>query len=229
MIKRFKKDWAWVILFFSALIGILLMIIYTFVTKTEKLGHKNNEGIIMWFYFTFLSNVIGLIVSSIRVFENIKGIEHKKYNILRLMATTSLIVTFLVYWSYLFPGSLKTHGMEAFNFTKTLFVHALTPIMMVVVFFYSNFKLREAIKKSPWKESLFTSIYPLVWMIVAIIIYFALGGDKDSAIYSFLNFNKNPAWMFPAFFFGIGSLYFLTSLLLQVLENKIAIKQKNFI
>ena len=226
MIKRFKKDWSWVMLFFSALIGVLLMIIYTFVAKTEKLSHKNNEAIIVWFYFTFLSNVIGLIVSSIRVFENIKGIEHKKYNILRLMATTSLIVTFLVYWGYLFPGHLKDNDfkIEAFNFTKTLFVHALTPIMMVVVFFYSNFRLKEAIKKSPWKESLFTSIYPFVWMIVAIIIYFALGGGKNSAIYSFLNFNEKPAWMFPAFFFGIGSLYFFTSLLLQVLENKIAIK-----
>jgi len=223
MLQRLWKDWVWTLFFISSITGITLMITFIFVTPSNEFSHHNKERIILWFYFTFQSNVLGLIISVIRFIENIRGIEHKKYHILRLMATTSLVVTFIVYWAYLFPQNPYS---EPFNLIKTLFVHGFTPIMALTTFLYSNIKLKESIKSNPWKVSLFSSIYPAIWMLVAVIIYFSLGANSDSAIYSFLNFSHNAAWVFPVFFFGIGSLYFFTSVLLQVIENKIAIKQK---
>ena len=195
-------------------IGVLLMLIYElgFYKGTRD---SNDEKIITWFYFTFISNVIGVVFFWLKSFAIKERTKH--FQRFEILAVVNLTVTMLIFWSVLAPAN-KTWSYP-FATIQNLFIHLITPVLIIAIFLVDIFKNKETNSLNSLKSSLINLLMPLVWITIAIIIYFSLGADKDSAIYSFLDF-KNHALMAGIAIPGIAILYFGLTFGLMILKNK---------
>lgn len=204
----------WLPIMSLALIGIILMLVY-------ELGYYvgarvSDEKIIVWFYFTFISNVMGLILALFKTLNIFKS-ESKHFQRFEIMTTTNLTVTFLVFWAVLAPHN-KTWNVPLATI-QNIFVHLLTPVALITMFVLNATKGKQRTELSSLKTSLINLIMPLVWIIVAIIIYFSLGADEHSAIYSFLDF-KGHKVMAAIAIPGIALVYFGITFGLTYLQSR---------
>ena len=219
--SKSEKIFNW-FLFFSALIGLTIMFLEVFFKLTSTYRTPEYaEKIVFPFYFTFQSNVLGLAFGIIAVFGLIKN---KKWNYnIRIFAAVNLTLTFIVYWTVLLPTAGAPDGIV--SWFANMFIHCITPILTVICFVF--YVRRETIKFVTWKKSLLHILYPLVWFIIAIILYYAGGAKKDAyAIYGFLEFEQNAVWFSIMMVFAIGiSYYGLTYLAIWSLGKNFSKKE----
>lgn len=191
-----KKYLTWFILFCMSLFGVILSIVVTF-THWERYiengvkivrPHWKTE-IMYWFHFTFQSNMLAVIISSLVIFGKI-DIGNKHFQRAKTMMAVSLLVTCVIFWTLL-VHKLSTY--TTLGIVSTVFVHALTPTLAIFTFFFDGHKteIKTEDKAKPWVTMLLITIFPILWLICAIIIYYSLGADASSAIYNFLDFNRH--------------------------------------
>lgn len=162
-----------------------------------------NVHLSLFVYYTQDSNIFAFIISGIYVYYLLKEKEIPVWlNILKYIAVTSLMVTFLVVIFILAP-------MFGFNYVYFLFVganlyyHFLCPIIAFISFvFFEEYEIKG------YKENLlatsFTGIYAFIFIILNIL-------KIVDGPYPFLQIYKNPIYMSVLWFFLIvGGSFFLS-------------------
>lgn len=238
-IKSNPRKALWTALFAIALTGLVLMFLDCYLRSdidiTGRPGARRVEGwherLIFPFYFTFISNVFGLIVSFLRTFKLDKNV--KLLRRLEIFAAVNLVITLIVYWATLFP---KTAPDTALSWASNMFIHLITPVITVIAFVFQTKGNKHTHQyKALCKESAWHLIFPLAWLAVATILYFALGAavnydttkipDHNStkvgsgAIYFFLDYCVNAWWITLIYIVAIGGAYYGFTLLAMWLSN----------
>lgn len=218
-----KKYVAWLTLFIVSSIGIILMITstftnwehYTSIDDKRLMREHWKTSIIIWCYFTFQSNLIAVIASAIVIF---KGVELSSTHMQRFktMMAVNLLITCGIFWSLLVSELSEYNPL---GLTSTIMVHAITPMLAIFTYFFDGYKNKIEKKSTPLMSFLLIPIYPLTWLILGIIIYYSLGRNGSSAIYTFMFFDKN--WvMSVAVISGITIAYPSFVFLFQWIYNK---------
>ena len=222
-----KKYWKleyilWITLLIISAIS-LLSNIGTYVRGGDiKRDPKWMELVIVPLYFTQQSNFVAFILSFLICFKLINNKNLIKT--LSIFMFVNLTITLVIYWAVLFP-KMNSHDWLSWFRNSTL--HGLTPILAVVIFiirYVVNKVGEEEEKINIWKKSAIHLIYPILYLIFAIIFYFIIGGDKKDAIYSFLDIKTNPI-TFAIYVPSIALFYYLLTALSSFLTNPK--KQKN--
>lgn len=229
--KNNQRKILWSILFAIALTGIILMFLDCYLRSdadiTEREGARRvlgwHERFIFPFYFTFISNMFGLVVSFMRTFR--LDANKKLMRRLEVFMAVNLTITLIVYWATLFP---KTRPDTDLSWASNLFIHLLTPVLAVAVFVYQTRKNKETYAyKNIYVQSAWNLIFPFAWLAVAIAIYYGLASTvdydvaktKSGAIYFFLDFYKNSWTTAVIYVFGIGIAYYGFTLLSLWISN----------
>lgn len=221
--KPISKNIIWYSLLTIGLTGIIMMIVGTFVypsdlryinSKGEIIGQMWYSNLILWFYFTFISNVMGFLMALFWIFKLIKNERIQKF--WQNLATVNLTITLIVYWAALFPLGQPTN---VFNWFSNMFVHLVVPILAILAFIVENVLSKNNIQFHLWKTAGWSMLFPLGWLAIAVIIYVSLNCDTGAAIYPFLDFAHNPVWMSCLFLIGIGLAYFWITVLYIYLAN----------
>lgn len=208
----------WPLLLLVSSVGIALMWTQTFefFPREKAPGDRENwkQFLILPFYFTFLSNLCAFLASFFRCTEIIKNENFLRR--LEIFMAVNLTITMLVYWTMIFP---RNEINSPFSFTATFWIHVITPCLSLIVFFLHNHVYAERVSVKTWRNSIWHLIFPVVWLIVAISIYYILGGNKNDAIYKFLDFNHQAWWMSILVVSGIGIAYYLFTALYTKITN----------
>ena len=210
MLKKFsdKRFIIWFLLMLLTFFGLTLMLIVTYTNSGFKTGIKHRavwaENIITPLYFTFMSNLSAFIVSTLVVFGIIK-FESKHTQRLKVFMTVNLTVTCLIFWSAL---AFEIKNYSPLGVVTTTIVHAITPILAITVLIYEarTTSINKEQMASPVHSAVLLTVFPLLWLAMGIIVYYAMGADKDSAIYGFLDFKKS-IWISIGIIGGISMLY----------------------
>ena len=170
---------------------------------------KNVEYFI---YYTQDSNIFSLIVSIFYVYYLLKKKEIPKWlNILKYIAVTSLMVTFLVVVFILIP--MDNFNYQFFFFTgSNLYYHLLCPIIAFISFvFFEDYEIKS------FKETLlatsFTGIYAFLFIILNIL-------KIVDGPYPFLQVYKNGVYMSLIWFLLIVGGSFLLSKIIGRIKRK---------
>lgn len=177
----------WFILLIVSAVGLALMISSTYIDGSGSGRSYSMETTVLWIYFTFLSNLSAFIVALL-VITNKININNKHLQRAKTMMSVNLTVTAIIFWSVL---SWKLGNDTAFQIVATLAVHAVTPSLALFVYFYEAKNIVAIDRRDPIKTTLLNTLFPIAWLIMAIIFYYVNGANKDSAIYGFLNFKEN--------------------------------------
>ena len=216
--KKWIKN-SWGTLLVISIIGVILMATYNLGLyssqrlETDRAAWK--QSIIFFFYFTLWSNLSALIVSFIRTMKlkaNQKWLKQAE-----ILMGVNLTVTMLVYWAIIFPT--RTSHSD-FEMVSTVSVHVITPIFALWAMFVQNIKNTEVPKLHVGKVTLMNLVFPVVWLIIAIIIYYSLGSNEHAAIYKFLNFSEHKWYMSVAYVVGVGVTYAGLTALYTWITNK---------
>lgn len=209
----------WPLLFLISSIGIVLMWTQTFeFYPHEKLATDRanwKQFLILPFYFTFLSNFLAVLVSGYRSMGC--GWNEKFMRRAEIFMVVNLTITMGVYWSMIFPSA---NISSTFTFASTFWIHVVTPVASIIVFFLHNHNYSYKVKMKPIKTAIQNMVFPVLWLAVAITIYYSLGGTENDAIYKFLNFNNQAWYLSIAFVAGIGIVYFGFTWFYTKLTNK---------
>lgn len=221
-----KRQLAWITLFAVALIGIILMFIDCYGRPLSEINRGSDlvkypndkhwhEYLIFPFYFTFQSNMLAVIVPIIVFFELIK--KKKVLRRLQIFMAVNLLITMLVYWATLFPIHHPDNGI---SWTTNLLVHLIVPLLAIVAFFVQTLKNKETHAYSNiWKAASWNLLYPVVWLIIGLVIYFSLGMVHSAAIYHFMNIAHNPWYETIGYIIGVFGAYYLFTVLAIWLSN----------
>lgn len=208
----------WPLLLMISTMGIVLMWtqVFEFYPREKAIGDRENwkQFLILPFYFTFLSNFCAFLASFFRCTGIVKN--EKILRRLEIFMAVNLTITMLVYWTMIFP---KNEIHSSFSFTSTFWIHVITPCMSLIVFFVHNHYYPERIAVKTIHNSLWHLLFPIVWLIIAVSLYYILGGSKNDAIYKFLDFNNQAWWMSIIVVTGIGIAYFGFTTLYTKLTN----------
>ena len=217
--KKERNIW-WALLIVSLI--SLLSVIEIYISGGSAIRKpKWVELIIIPFYFTIQSNFLAFFISALVCFKIIKN--HQKLRILTTFMAVNLIVTFLVYWAFLFPLDPNT---DLFGWIRNITLHTLTPILAVAVFLYKYTQTNHNLPKRPLLlSSLLHLIYPAIYLISVIALYFILGADQEDAVYDFLKIKAYPI-AFVIYIFGIAIFYFGLTILFIYISNLPRIKKE---
>ncbi|NQZ29170.1 MAG: hypothetical protein HRT98_02185 [Mycoplasmatales bacterium] len=201
------------------------------------------------FYFTFQSNFLVMIYLYLRAFGVIKPKENKHHKMFQLITTLNITITMITYWTILAPFStIWTHGGVAgtFKIIVTFMVHLITPILMLVAFHKDKLQENEEGVVLSMKKIPLVLIYPIAWLIMAIVIYFVTKTEshysqviinkatgeyilvKDGgpivhsagvAVYFFLNFAGVPLWITLGACAAITILFIVFGFLFFAISN----------
>ena len=108
------------------------------ILETTKLG--------VFKFFTVDSNILMGITSLIFIILGIKNIEiSKNLYRLKLMATTSVALTFIVVFTYL--GPISKDGIISLLQNSNLFFHLIIPVLSIITFIIekTNLKIKDTI------------------------------------------------------------------------------------
>lgn len=205
-----KLNILWAVLFAISFISIVLMISSTYSTDDFGKGLITwKEYLKFWFHFTFISNLIVVITSFIVIYNKV-DFQSTWLQRLKILMIVNITLTGLVYWILL---SNRVCTMNSFQLITTIFAHALVPALSIFVFTYESLtttiEKQNKIKKT--NITLLNLLFPLVWIIIAIIIYYSLGGNLSAALYNFLDYNAH--WTKSLLIsFGITIIYPLMTL-----------------
>lgn len=178
----------WFSLLIISLIGIITMFISTYIYGSADRTYWK-EAFILFLYFTFISNIFAVVISSLVVFNKIPlGNKHIQRS--KVMMVVNLTITSIIFWAVL-SGKIASYGPVAM--TSTIIVHTITPTFAIFVFFYEGIKTKilDKDKISPKTTTIINVSMPFIWMVMATVVYLSLGMDKEAAIYSFLDFKGN--------------------------------------
>ena len=153
------------------------------VLESTKLG--------MFRFFTVQSNIFMGIVAllfAIKEYKLLKGnidkISNKMYT-LKLVATTSVALTFFVVFAYL--GRISEYGIVALLMNSNLFFHLIIPVFSILVFV-----ILERNKNISFKYTLFgmapTFLYELYY-VCNILVH--MENNKVSPVYDWYYFVQN--------------------------------------
>ena len=158
-----------------------------------ELALESNK-ISMFKFFTVDSNLLMGLVSLIFIFKEIKVLNGKEkeikkiYYILKLMAATSVGLTFFVVFAYL--GPITEYGIKSMITNSNLFFHLIIPVISIL-----NFILFEKTDKLKFKDIKYglvpTVIYSLFYLINVLI---HMEGGKVSTVYDWYWFVQNGVW-----------------------------------
>lgn len=219
-----RRQITWYILLIVSLIALIIMWLDTYLFDTNKrymdddgeiIGKKWYDELILPFYFTHISNVMGFLMAFNWVFLIIKNNHIRKR--FEILTVTNLMLTLLVYWTILLPfGPPQT----ALGWIDNLLVHLFVPLLGLFAFLNENFFIKNKIKFKTWKDSGYHMIFPIVWLIIAMIIYISLNFDSGAAIYPFLDVVNNPVWLSIIYFLAIGICYYFITWFFIKITNK---------
>lgn len=166
--------------------GFKFMHDYKLVLETTKIG--------MFKFFTVDSNLLMGLVSLIFIIEEIKVLNGKEkeikkiYYILKIMAATSVGLTFFVVFAYL--GPITEYGIKSMITNSNLFFHLIIPVISIL-----NFILFEKNDKLKFKDIKYglvpTIIYSLFYLINVLI---HMENSKVSTVYDWYWFVQNGVW-----------------------------------
>lgn len=189
--------------------------IYAYPSDTAR-DASWKEKLILPFYFTFLSNALAVFASSLRIFNYIKS-DYFKTRV-DIMMAANLFITCLVYWALLFPFRKPENVI---GWISNMIIHLTTPVLSIVVFVIYHRKLKENNDNlNHWKTGNWDMAFLLGWLIIAFIIYFAMGMNKSSAIYAFMNVANQKWYMSLIYLISIPSLYYFMHVLATYLTKK---------
>ena len=166
--------------------GFKFMPGYETTLESTKLG--------MLRFFTVQSNLfMGIIAFLFSVYEikllkgKIKDIPIKVY-LLKLMATTSVALTFFVVFVYL--GPISKGGIPSMLMNSNLFYHFLVPLFSII-----NYIFLEMTNKIKFKYT-FTALIPTVLygIYYFINIFMHIENGKVSVVYDWYWFLQNGVW-----------------------------------
>ena len=178
--------------------GFKFMSGYDIVLESTKLG--------MFRFFTVQSNVFMGIVALIFAIQEIKLLRGKIKKIapfmytLKLVATTSVALTFFVVFSYL--GPISKNGLVSLLMNANLFFHLLIPVFSML-----DFVLFERNKVIKFKYTLF-GILPIflyeIYYIINILTH--MENNMVSPIYDWYYFVQN----------GVHTMYIVAPMMLLI-------------
>lgn len=217
-----QEKYIWWFCFIFALAGVVLMILDCY-TRSDSQFRRDPawyEKVILPFYFTFISNVMGVLLPLVKV-SPLK--KYRKFvRNFEILTSVNLLATMIVYWSTLYTEhNVKTNIAWASNG----FVHTATPILIIAVTMLFVWLNKVKIEyKNVYVSTLTLLWFLFTWIVVALIVYFALGMNKDGAIYFFLDVAHNSWW--KSLLFGIFSpvVYYLLVLGFTILLNRLSKK-----
>ncbi|WP_029512794.1 MAGa3780 family membrane protein [Mycoplasmopsis iners] len=269
-IQKIKKDWKktqYINFSFVILMAILMIagILINWVVKTQdyiasinKLSVENQRELIKldllpklisnyWGYtstFTYLSNTFLILAFGFLTFLPKKSFAQK----MAFLATVYITITFVVFWTLIFPDSLKKGVYSIPNFIASVLIHFVNPAIGFGLLIL-NRKHVEISKKTIW-----LSFIPLIIFYLFALCSFLIGqstvqhlseANSENAnlynklhlqVYAFLNFAK------PLFYSGENKIVVvLLNILIVVVgliltpalglawKHSLKIKYQNFI
>lgn len=218
--KLSKVSW-WLVSLVS-FTGTLLMVLDCYTRNETQFWRDPNwyEKIILPFYFTFISNVMAVILSLDKLANLFKSKNFKRK--FEVLTAVNLTATLIVYWSTLYTKHNVTTNIA---WASNIFVHTLTPIFTVAAIYIHVWKNKEVqFSKNIWKSSLKNLLFLLAWTTIALIIYFSLDMNKSSAIYFFLDVVHNKWWETTLFIIFSPIIYYLFNLFFEWTRNVVSKK-----
>lgn len=166
--------------------GFKFMHAYETVLESTRIG--------MLRFFTVQSNLFMGIASLIFAIKEIKMLNGKiddipvKYYILKLMATTTVALTFLVVFAYL--GPISKDGIPSMLMNSNLFFHLLIPVTSIV-----NFVVFERTNKIKFKYTFFGLIPTILYEIYYLTnVLIHMENGIVSPQYDWYWFVQNGVW-----------------------------------
>lgn len=176
------------------------------------------EKVILPFYFTFISNVMAVLLPIVKLSPLSKN-KHLSRN-MEVLTSVNLLATMIVYWSTLYTEhNVKTNIAWASN----AFVHTATPVLLITVVLVLAWVDREPhVYKNIFTSSAKRLWFLFAWIMLALIVYFSLGMTKDGAIYFFLDVAHIKWWETVLFAVFSPIVYYIFVLGFTWLINKLS-------
>lgn len=241
MITKFKKNWKnqksfkmWFLLLIWSFIGLFLYHITSFIPSLylKDLEHPQEfwqANHYMYYEVSFHSNFFAFLISLLTILSIIK----KKYTHVhrfKIITFSMLSVVFLVFWFYLFILRIENTGYTPILFITTFVIHAIVPLLYIFIYIYEIKKEKIFVKLKNKKDFLSILIYPFLYLIFAIIIYYAYGAKPEDAIYSFLRFKDQSISTSIVSIFATIFIFLVITFIAINVTNKISksnFKSKN--
>lgn len=165
------------------------------------------------FYFTIQSNILASIICAVGLIFDIqkllgkKVVSNKVYNYFKLVSTTGVTLTFLVFWSLLTFMVPTSYLYSIPNLT----LHTFGPILVLLdyIFFTEDFKIKKRMIMITW-------VFPLLYLVFAMIL--SISGVEfhggAHVPYFFLDY-ETYGW-FKISSNGIGVFYWIIIVLILV-------------
>lgn len=182
-----------IVVFILTLIAMIMMFTgYKFMSGNEYILETSGLGMLR--FFTVQSNLFVGIVSLVFAIKEIMILKGKKISItkmdylFKLMATTSVGLTFLIVFSYL--GPISQYGLKSMLMNSNLFFHLLIPALSIINFmFFEKTDLLEL--KYTFYGIIPTGIYGLFYLI-NLLLHMTEG--RVSPVYDWYWFVQNGVW-----------------------------------
>jgi len=166
--------------------GFKFMTDYDLGLQSTKLG--------MLKFFTVQSNILMGVIALIFAYKEFNLLKGKKIELtkkdylLKLAATTSVALTFIVVFTYL--GPITKYGIKSMLTNSNLFYHLIIPVLSIItlVFFEKNNKIK-------FNETIYGLVPSFIYSLfytVNVLIHMENG--KVSPIYDWYWFVQNGVW-----------------------------------
>ena len=182
-----------IIIFILTIVALVIMFTgFKFMYGYETVLESTRLGMLR--FFTVQSNLFMGIIALYFAVQEIKVLKGKTSEIpniayiLKMMATTSVSLTFIVVFSYL--GPIAKGGIPSMLMNSNLFFHLLIPVISII-----NFIVFEKNNKLKMKSTIYCMIPTLIYelyYLVNVIIHMENG--KVSPDYDWYWFVQNGVW-----------------------------------
>lgn len=199
------------ILFWNTILGLvsfasgLIAFIFSMINKYNATNEIKNYFIFNTItFFTQESNILVFIFMFMYIIFSKKILFKNNTGMICISSYISVVA--IIYWALLFPKSVGTESLdETFEITKTVWLHAINPILFVSFCITSFSTNKEAPKK--YKEVLSMGlIFPLFYGLYAYSLPFF---TRYSVYGYFTNLNVNMTMIKNGEFVSQGNLYMI--------------------
>lgn len=233
MIAKFKKNWKkqksfkiWFLLLICSFIALFLYHLTSLIPNfyVEDVEHPQEfwqASHYMYYEVSFHSNFFAFLISLLTVFSIIRKncIHIHRFKILTF---STFVIVFLIFWFYLFILRVESTGYTTILFITTFVIHAIVPLLYMFVYIYELKNEKIIVNLNNKKDFLLILIYPFLFFIFSILIYFAYGGKPEDAIYSFLRFKYQSITTIIGVFFITLLIFLITTFVIIKITNKIS-------
>lgn len=213
-------------------VAIILMLTGVILTTFNRSDFM--AGIKSLFYFTIQSNILASIICAISLVFDIRRLQGKEvvvpkiFNYFKLVATTGLSLTLIVFWTLLSFQMEVSYLYSVSNLT----LHTFGPLLVLLdyIFFTLDFKPKKRMIMVTW-------VFPLLYLVFAMILSVSsvTFSDGNHVPYFFLDY-KLFGW-FKISNGNIGVFYWLLIVLVLLYGigygvyelNQLATKRKKLV